>query len=536
MRGTVGLIAIAIATATGCVGDIGDGDGQGGQDAVGSQAEGPLTSGARRLTRIEYDNTVRDLLGDTTRSGFTKLPEDAHDPFDNDYQTQRASGALVEAVETLAAEAAARAVANPEVRAKIVPCTPTGANDTECLRSFVTSFGRRALRRPLRSDEIDEYVGLSSFSVEKNDFYVGVELVISAMLQDLEFIYRVEVGEPTETPMVARLNDFEVASRLSYLLLGTTPDDELLDLAEAGELSEPSQVAAAAEKLLEDPRARERVETFHALWLGFHQLPHPTELSTALRKESRALIDRVVFDEKADYFDLFREKETFIDDSLAEHYGLDAPSSASGDWVSYGDTGRQGILSHGSVLSVASKFNDTSPTQRGIYVRKRLLCETIAPPPPNVNVDAPPESTNGSNCKADRYESHAVGSCAGCHSRLDPVGFGLERFDNSGRYREHDTDKPECSISGEGTLSGLGEFSGPAELSNLLLDSGELEQCLVLQLHRYAEGRREIESDQPHLDRLAKDFKESGHRFDQLLLDLVSSEWFGYRRQEPASE
>ncbi|MCK6592533.1 MAG: DUF1592 domain-containing protein [Polyangiaceae bacterium] len=525
MRLAGGVLALALL---GCTGQIGDPEG-----SAPAGAQQAVVSGARRLSRNEYDNTLRALLDDKTSSGFAKLPEDVNDPFDNDYGTQLVSAALVEAAETLATEAAARAIADPAVRAKIVPCSPTGAGDTACLRKFITSFGRRALRRPLLEEEIQRYLAFSSYAVEENNFDSGVELVLRSLLQDVEFLYRIEIGEPVSgAPGVFRLNDFEVATRLSYFLLGTTPDDSLLDLAASGKLRTPADIRAAAATLLTDSRARERIERFHALWLGFHQLPHPAELTSAMRAESAALIDRVIFDEKLDYFELFRSNETFLNDYLADHYSLPAPSTSEGGWVSYGDSGRQGILSHGSVLSAFGKFADTSPTQRGIFVRTRLLCEPLNPPPPNVNADQPPEG-GSATCKVDKYIEHAsVGSCKACHMQMDPIGFGLENYDKAGRYRAFEEGKPECAITGDGVLDGVGEFNGPAELADLLIESGKLEPCLVRQVYRFAVGRRERSEDLPILKDVEAKFTESGHAFDALLLDIVSTESFGYRKQE----
>src|SRR5262249_49932592 len=175
----------------------------------------------------EYDYTLRHFLQDTTRSGFAKLPEDVNDPFDNDYHTQQpASAALVEAAETLAQDAAARALANTAVRDSIVPCKPTGAGDAACLKQFVTQFGRNGLRRPLSADEVNRYLTLQQYATEENDFYIGVDLVLRALLQDVEFLYRGEVGTPaTGVPGVFKLSHYEMATRLSYFLLGTTPPD-----------------------------------------------------------------------------------------------------------------------------------------------------------------------------------------------------------------------------------------------------------------------------------------------------------------------
>lgn len=507
---------------------------------TGDAVEGVGESGARRLSRNEYDNTLRDLLRDETRSGYATLPEDVNEPFDNNYRTQVPSAVLVEAVETLATDAAERLVADPARRDEIVGCTPTGVPDADaaCLRSFITNFGRLALRRPLRAEEIERYLAFRDFAVEGGDFHIAVKLVIAAMLQNPEFLYRVETGRPVPgRPGLVRLNDFEVATRLSYFLWGSTPDDALLDLAERGKLSTAADVRLAAIRLLEDPRARERVDRFHALWLGYHQLPHAGDLTASMRTESAALVERVIFEEKRPWTDLFTSTETYLDANLAEIYGMDPPT-AGFEWAPYGGPGeRAGILSHGSFLSVAGKFGDTSPTQRGKLIRERLLCTPIPPPPPDVNVDEPPTS-EASPCKWDRYAEHrSSGSCAGCHYQMDPVGFGLENFDQTGRWRAHDNGLPECVIAGDGQLFGAGpdgapiEFNGPAGLGTALLESGAIESCLVKQVFRFAAGRMEEPEDQPYLDSLDASFAGS-HRFEDLLLDVVSAEAFGYRMEE----
>lgn len=489
-----------------------------------------------RLSRIEYDNTLRDLLGDGTRPGFARLPEDVHDPFDNDYKTQLVSGALIAAAETLATEVAARVIADPVRRDALIGCKPSGSDDHTCMDAFVRRFGRRAFRRPLTADEITAYTALQSYSVESKDFYVGVELAVRAMLQDPSFLYRVEVGKPVAgNAGLFRLDDFEIGTRLSYFLWGTMPSDEMLDLAAAGGLASADGRRAAAQKLLADPQGAERVRAFHAFWLGYHQLPVAATLGDALRAETNALVTRVVVERKEDYFQLFRSPQTFLTDALAMHYGLAAPGSTSGAWVSYSGTARRGILSHGAVLAAGAKFDDTSPTLRGVFVRNRLLCQTVPPPPPNVVVDQPPPSTT-SRCKADRYAEHRAGNCAGCHNLTDAIGFGLENYDRVGVYRATDKDAPECVIKGDGQVVGLpgsdGKFNGPAALGEMLIATGELEGCVVTQLFRMAQGRRETADDTATLAALTNGFQQNGRTFDALMRDMVADAAFIHRRVE----
>ncbi len=524
-------LCVALAALTGCTGVV-DWALADGAQSLPADAQ-PAVSGARRLTRFEYDATLEALLADVSRSGFSVLPEDATDPFDNDYTGQLASAVLVEGAEKLAADAALRLLASPAKLEVLLPCTPTGPGDADCLRRFIVKLGRSALRRPLSEEEISRYLSLQALAVEDGKFETGVELVVRALLQEPEFLYRVERGEPVDGRAgVFRLSQFELATRMSYFLWGSTPPSWLLDSAERGELASAEQRTAAAVRLMEDPRAHARVERFHALWLGFHQLPHPVELTRALRQESAALLERVIFSEATDYFRLFDAPDTFVDPLLAEHYGLPAPATPAGGWVPYGATGRRGLLSHGSVLSAGAKFDDTSPTQRGIFVRNRLLCQEVAPPPPSVNADEKPTSPT-SNCKVDRYSAHATqGSCAGCHQALDPIGFGLERYDRAGKERSHDLNEPSCLISGAGAVAGVGDFNGPAELGALLVASGQLESCVSTQVFRFAFGRRESVEDAPAILARAAAFRDGGRSFQQLWVELVSDPTFAFRREE----
>lgn len=539
------------ATATGCKdgggGDGGDGGGEstaasaddaddGGTADETGEPQGPVDgvglAGVRRLTRYEFDNTLRDLLFDDTRPAAQLLPEDPRVPFDNDYTMQLASQPLVESIEILAEEAAQRLIADGDRMATVVGCDPSAPADEECMRSFVERFGRLALRRSLDTSEVDEYVALGlDFAGQADDFAIGVEVVVRTLLQDAEFVYRVEIGTPVaDQPGVFRLAPHEVAARLSYFVWGSTPDVALLDAAESGELDEPEGIRTLAATMLADPRAREHVDRFHSLWLGYAELPHAQDLTNAMRRETAALVERVVFDEQSSWLDIFTADETFLNTLLATHYGLPAPAGGEG-WVPYGDSGRMGLLSHGSFLSVASSVADTSPTKRGKLIREQLLCTPIPPPPPDVNADSPP-GEGEPVCKTDRYEEHRQGTCAGCHAQMDLVGFGLENYDRAGVYRTYDEGLPECTISGDGEIVGIGAFNGPAGLAQLLVDEGLVHGCVTQQLYRFAIGRELDEQDGPFVNSLVTTFPESGYRFDQLVLDIVSHEAFSFRREE----
>lgn len=512
----------------------GDGDGDGTIDSS-DDPDAPYVASdsvARRLTRAELDNALRDLLGDTARAATTLLPEDPFSPYDNDYTGQAASGALIDSFSSLADDVAARIVSDPDLLSGMMPCTPSGPGDSACFRQLVEQLTQRAFRRPMETSELDVYMALLDFATEDNpdvdnDFDTAVELLLRAVIMDPEFLYRVEAGEPTDDDRIFQLNDYEIATRMSFLLWGTIPDDALWADAEAGRLTDAEGRRSVLTRMREDPRALEQLRRFHAMWLGYRVIPHSPELTAAFNRETGALIDRSV--SEGSYLDLFTSDETFIDDTLAAHYDLPAPGTET--WVSYGDSGRAGLLSHGSFLSAFGKFTDTSPTQRGILIRTRLLCQEIPPPPPDVMADQPP-GDDDALCKYDRYEQHRSSpSCNGCHGQMDPIGFGLENYDLAGRFREHDDGLPDCTIEGQGEVPPYGSFSGPAELAQLLIDSGELERCVTSQFFSFAVGRELKANEEQAVDALTEDFVGAGTAFGELLEAYVSSEAFGLRKE-----
>ena len=421
-------LALIFSLVAGCTGTIGDP----GPDDIGNlppiDPADPLAhpeafgaTGISRLTRAEYRQTVIDLLEVDVGPDIELLPLDDVTPFDNDYTTQAVSRTLIEAVKALADRTAERAMADADFRERLLGCTPSSATDEACLRTFIERFGRRAIRRPLTGEEVDEYAAFISFAETADDFYVAVSMVLRALLQDMEFLYRIEIGEEI-APNVYALTDFEVAQKLSYLLWGSTPDDALLDRAAEGDLRDETAIREEAMRLLADPRGVARTQRFHAMWLGYESIDLSPDLAQALRAESDALIERVVFTDGAPWQELFTTNETFVDDMLADHYGLPRPGTPS--WVSYdGTQGRAGLLSHGAFLSGGAKFGDTSPTQRGLLIRMRLLCQEVPEPDPSlgVDVDTPPMSATSfpwasahafarqkdSNHGCQRRESHA---------------------------------------------------------------------------------------------------------------------------------
>lgn len=526
------LFVVGLQGVAGCVGNIGDSGGS----ALGEKVQNEVAvSGLRRLTAQEYAATVEDLVGFVPANVRETLPIDPLVPFDNDFTRQKASEALIQGADLLAGDIAEAVVADPALRSAVVGCEPTGPGDATCFRSFIKTFGRKALRRPLQSAEIDKFAAFLDHAAASGDFYTAVDSALRAFLQHPELLYRVEIGTPVAgAPGVRKLNDFEVAAKLSYFLVGTTPEDWLLDAAESGGLSTSAGLRAAAEKLFAEDRAKGRMGRFHELWLGYSTLTN-TGISADMRAETDALIARVVFDEKRPWTDMLTSQETYLTPDLALHYGLPSPGASPG-WVPYGDSGRKGILSQATFLSAVSKFGDTSPTQRGLLIRTRLFCQAIAKPPPElkVNTDMPPDTGDPNACKSVRYFMSKTDGCDTCHKLMDPIGFGLERYDAAGRYRETEPNRPDCPIDGSGSFEGVGAFNGPAELADLMLSAGGVDTCVATQLYRYAVGRSDLDGhDSALIGRLvAGAGADGGLKLDRYIFDYVTSDSIRYRRDE----
>jgi hypothetical protein len=495
------------------------------------------TQVARRLSQAELNNVLRDTFADTANAATTFLREDEYAPYDNDYTLQDPSQELVDSMQVLAEDVATRVLADPMKRAQLVPCTPTGPGDAACFKQVIQTIGRRALRRTLADDEVAGYMTLQSYATQTDpnvmtDFYTAVALLIEALLQDPEVLYRIEAGAPTQTNGIVQLTPNEIATRMSFLLWGSGPDDALLDAADQGSLMAADERRAAAQRMLTDDRAKAQLHRFHSMWLGYRVIPHPATLDAEYNTETTALIDRVVFTEKRPYTDLFSIGETYVDNTLADLYQIPHPATSPG-WVQYpADSQRAGILSQGSVLSAFSKFTDTSPTQRGILVRTRLMCLPALHPPPTVNVDIPPGQGGTAVCKKDRYAEHEQNpGCSGCHSQMDPIGFGLERFDFMGAPRTHDDGHPECPLDGQGVLPGMGPFSGPAQLSQMLLSANMIQSCAVKQYLTYAVGRQLDDSEGPFADSLASGFQMKSYDFSELMMEYVTNEAFALKQE-----
>jgi hypothetical protein len=406
-----------------------------------------------------------------------------------------------------------------------------------CARAFIEGFGKRAVRRPLTGEEIDRFVGLWRAGKQRLHFDEGIEMVVQAMLQSPHFLYRVEVGEPpAKGETVRRPTPWEQASRLSYMLWGTMPDDELFAAAEADALRTPEQIGAHAQRMIADPRARANVASFFAQWLQLDEIDHldkdvavyprfSSEIRPLLRKEIATFIDHVVWDSGGGVEELLTADYSFMNRRLAEYYGVTGPTGEAFERVDLDPTRHAGILTQAGILASLAKPNQSSPVHRGKWVRERLLCEELMPPPPNVEV-TPPNLDPGLTTR-ERFSQHRESPfCSACHEMMDPIGLGFEHFDGAGLWRDEENGRP---VDDSGEIVGTdtpGPFRGPVELGEKLARSQQVRECVTLSMFRFAYGRTEAHEDERSLELLRERFATG--QIAELLAALTETDAFLY--------
>jgi Protein of unknown function (DUF1592)/Protein of unknown function (DUF1588)/Protein of unknown function (DUF1587)/Protein of unknown function (DUF1595)/Protein of unknown function (DUF1585) len=496
----------------------------------------------RRLTHSQYNNTVRDLLGDNSQPANRFPKEDFIHGFKNQLEGQSISPLQAEAYSE-AAERLARSAFRGGDPLGLMPRKPSGATDSDAAQSFIRQFGLRSFRRPLSNEEIEKYLRLFlKISSQTNDFYAGAQLVVEAMLQSPNFLFRIQRHRADSTAQ------FEIASRLSYLLWDTMPDEAMLQAAADGGYSTLAQIEAQARRMLADPRATVAMDEFLAQWMRFDSVLSATrdrrryrqfniEVAAAMTEETRQLFRYLVWNDQ-NFMEFFTADYTFLSSSLAQIYGLPAPTEEFARVDYPPDSGRAGILGHGSFLVSTSKPAETSPTARGLFVRNHFLAQEIAPPPPGVNSVLPEIIEDKPLTNRQRLDIHLNSqACSGCHRLIDPIGYGFEQYDAIGGFqpkmslrfgsRDNPTTK-ELDLDTAAYIQGIenSEFSRPKELGRILASSETCQRCIVKQFFRYAFGRQESAADQPILEEAFTQFRDSNFRFRELVIAIVKSKLF----------
>jgi hypothetical protein len=522
-------------TSTNRGGTVGTSVGGGGVvvsgDACATRDPGP--SYIRRLNRFEYNNTVRDLLGDTSAPASDFPADEITLGFDNNSQSLDTSPALAEQYMLAAEKLATTAVTND--MSTLVGCSPTQMGADACGQSFVDSFVSKAFRRPVDDDERQRFLGILKGAA---DFTTGVRLVVETVLISAPFLYRVEFGAPPAAgEKMVQLDPYEMGSRLSYLLWGSMPDAQLLTAAKSGKLSNPNDIAAQAARMLDDPKAKDAIGHFNEQWLHLGDIDavakdnsvfpdFSADMVPMLSESTRRFVDDV-FWKDGKFSSLLQSSGVFANDKLAGYYGL--PSVGGSDYTRVTQPHPAGILSQPGMMAMLGKANQTAPVQRGKFVREQLLCNTLPPPPANIQIKAPELSPTLST--RERFAQHRTQPlCAGCHDLMDPIGLGLENFDGTGKWRTTENGSP-IDASGEIKASDVsGAFEGATGLADKLASSDDVKKCVSVSWFHFAYGRADMAEDSCSLAVLQKSFADSGYTFSGLVTALVKTDAFLYRR------
>jgi hypothetical protein len=490
----------------------------------------------RRLTHIEYNNTVADLLGDTTApaSGFS--PDVAQNGFTNNAAELTVSPALAE--QYIAAAEALSQNATKDLQ-HLMGCDASGAAEQACVQQFIGDFGKRAWRRPLTATEAARL--LSVFTQARSTLALGVsvQLVVQVLLESPEFTYLLEPADPAVSAApatVVPLDSWQVASRLSYFLLGSLPDSPLFAEAEKGALTTPEQVATQAHRLLALPRARDRIGLFFTEWLKLRNVDtmqkdatlypnYNLALGPLMRQQVQLFATSVVLDQAGTETDLLTAPYTFMSPELAPLYGVPAPTAPGFTRVDLDPTRRAGLLTQVGVMATLAHENQTDPVHRGKFVRERLLCESVPPPPVNANITPP--VVNATATTRERFAQHRTDpACAACHSLMDPIGLGFEHYDAIGVWRDTDNGFP---VDATGQINGSdvsGPFDGAIELSKKLANSQQVKDCFVQTWFSFAHGRSITQADLGNLAVLSQAFAAHSFQISELLVAMTQTTSF----------
>ena len=439
------------------------------------------------------------------------------------------------------------AAASTPSRERIFTCTPDGPSaeaEEACAADIVAALARRAFRRPIRGEDVDALMAFYEVGRGRGGFEAGIEFALRAILVDPEFLFRIEVdppGTPPGTPY--GISDLELASRLSFFLWSTVPDDELLALAEAGALREPGVLEAEVRRMLADPKSAALVDNFAGQWLFLRNMrsvkPDPIafpefdgNLREAFQRETELWFESQVREDRS-VLDVLTSDYTFANERLAEHYGIPGVHGNHFRRVALPDETRRGILGHGSVLTATSYANRTSPVKRGVWVLENLLGAPPPPPPADVpgledseSVADPSDPESRPRSVRERMERHRTDLvCASCHVRMDPLGFALESFDAVGGYRELPVEQTS------GTLPSGRELTGPASVREMLLANREdFVGTVTEKLLTYALGRGVEYYDHPSIRRIVRQAEPDNYRWSSLIVGIVESPPFQMRK------
>ena len=548
----IGCVFTAVA-CTGTVGSLGSAQtsnskgGAEGTSVFGAACDKPnvLTPGPSplvRLSTVEYANTVRDLFPKVAMAAadLTLPAEVQSDGFLNTAEAQAPSALVIESLAQNAQGAAKAATAD---LTKILPCTAANvAEELSCGPKFIQSFGKQAFRRSLTADEATRYGNFFKDAHSKWGFPAAVRMVTESFLQSAPFLYRLETAGKGVTGVAAiALDNYEVASRLSYLLTDTMPDADLMAAADGGRLVTVAGVEEQARRLLKSDKARQAVAAFHAQWLRFEKMDKLTKaadvfpafstgMATSMKEATVRYVDRMFWDEGHTVQTFLTDDHAYVNDVLAPLHGLTA-SGADLKWAQVNQGQRSGILTQVGLLAGLAHERNDAPVLRGIFVLDRLLCQPPPAPPATVNTTLPPLTDSLKQTTRQQLEaSHSTPKCASCHKSIDGIGFGFGNFDALGQWR---TKEFGIDINATGEFFSTndldGKFDGAVAMGKKLGESRQVLACIATQWLGYALAVRRENLDSCMVNPLIDALSSAKGDLRELVVALVKSDAFRHR-------
>jgi hypothetical protein len=439
----------------------------------------------------------------------------------------------------------------PATQRKLLACD-TSKSQSEQTREVLRRFTSKAYRRPVTDDELRRLEKLVQATMDRGEpWEAGIQLAMQAVLVSPKFLFRVELDNRPEGPEARPIDEYQLASRLSYFLWSTMPDDELFDLAAKKQLTK--NLEAQVQRMLKDPKAMALVDSFAMQWLQLQNLqtfqPDPKlfpqfndRLRSAMIEETRLFLSEIIREDRK-VSDILDADFTYVNETLARHYGMQVPRNPMGGRgrrgggpnrdqftrVELAGTERGGILTQASVLTVTSNPTRTSPVKRGRWVLEQLLGTPPPPPPPDVpELEEDGKPLNAGSLRQQMEEHRKNPSCANCHAKMDPLGFGLENFNAIGGFRTKDG---EHAIDPSGELPDGSKFAGPKELKKILMSKKDLfTRCLAEKMLTYGIGRGLEYYDKRTVDGIVAHLAQNDDRFSALVVGIVKSDAFRLRR------
>jgi hypothetical protein len=523
-RRPVGSVLVLVLFAA-CTGEV--------EPSRASLGLGP-PAGLRAMTARQFQASVRAVVGEDA-------PVEPVGPWTSSLAAARGgiAGHTMLAYETEAQRVGRWAFEDAGRREALAGCTPAASAVDPCLRAVIARLGRRAFHRTLSAEELDRYADLAA-ELGASDPWHGLAMAVTGLLQSPYFLYRVELAEERDpdAPSLRRYSATEIATRLSYFLWNAPPDDSLLDLAERGELDDAEGVRSAARAMLIDPRSRAgRENLFDELFQGasVEAISKDADLfpefDAGLAAAMRAQLARAAAHASArgDVRSIFTTRTTFLNDRLAPIYGMEPTFGSDLVEVALPESdGHAGLLTTPAFLAIAAHPGKTSPALRGLFVRKVLLCQEIPPPPPGVVTTLRMRMEGELVTTRELVAEHERDrSCAACHSRMDPIGLGLEQFDAIGRFRSTEN---ELAIDPSGDLDGVA-FANAEELGRSIAAHPELPGCLSRTFFAQAAGRTIGARQEVYASEIEAAFAADGYSLNAALLAIVTSDPFLHAEQ-----